>query len=290
MSPKVSICIPAYKHPEYIKRAVGSVLIQSFQDYEIIITDDSPDDSVSEVIKEFNDNRIKYFKNIERKGSPENFNVALDYSSGEYIKFLLHDDWFSEKDSLAKFVKMLDDNPDADLAFCPSANCYPDEKLRMIKRPSAVKLEKLKENPWFLFPENIIGTPSVVIYRKNDNKKLDNNLKWVVDVDLYLRILSKNPQILYLNEPLVYLTTGSENQITATCIDNKNVELYEWLYLYNKNIKKMKLIQTRFICKLLNIYGIKSKKEILEMGIKLPANILFYLTMLANKYIFKDLL
>jgi glycosyltransferase involved in cell wall biosynthesis len=86
MHPKVSICIPTYKQPDCFKRAISSVLMQTYEDYEIIITDDSPDDSISDALKDFNDNRIKYFKNIERKGSHENFNVAIDYSKGEYIK------------------------------------------------------------------------------------------------------------------------------------------------------------------------------------------------------------
>jgi|GEM_PF-674595 len=288
--PKVSICIPAYKQPEYIERALKSAFEQSFDNYEIIITDDSPDNSVSDIIKNFNDSRIKYFKNIERKGSPENFNTCLEYARGEYIKFLFHDDWFTEKNSLAKFVKMLDDNPDSDFAFCASANCYPDTKLKNIYYPVINKLNKLIRDPLFLFSNNIIGSPSATIYRKRVNKKFDKTLKWVVDIDFYINILSENPKFISCNEPLVSVITGSENQITFSCQNNKNIELYEYLHLYNKNAKKMRIEHIKFICKLLSIYQIKSEKEIHDLGIKLPTNILFYITIFANKYIFKDLL
>ncbi|MDD3012240.1 MAG: glycosyltransferase family 2 protein [Candidatus Gastranaerophilales bacterium] len=287
---RVSICIPAYKQPECFKRALLSIFEQTFEDYEVIITDDSPDNSILDVVNEFNDSRIKYFKNAERKGSPENWNACIDIATGEYIKFLHHDDWFKEKESLSKFIKMLDDNPNDDLAFCASANCYPDTRIKNIFQPTTNKINALKKDPLFLFPSNIIGSPSVTIYRKKVNKKFDKKLKWVVDVDFYISILSENSGIVFCNEPLISVMTGSENQVTSSCQDNKNVELYEWLYLYNKNIKKIKIRQTRFICKLLSIYKIKSEKEILDMGIKLPTNILFYITLFANKYIFKDLL
>ena len=63
MKPKVSICIPVYKQVECLHRALNSIRDQTFQDYEIIVTDDTPDDSIKNMMENFNfGNRLKYFK------------------------------------------------------------------------------------------------------------------------------------------------------------------------------------------------------------------------------------
>ena len=62
-NPIISICIPAYKRIDYLKRLLWSIEIQKFKDFEVIISDDSNDHSVEELIKEFKGRfEIKYFK------------------------------------------------------------------------------------------------------------------------------------------------------------------------------------------------------------------------------------
>lgn len=105
---KVSICIPAYKHIDFLRRCLNSILEQRFTDYEVVITDDSPDDSLQKLVEEYSDERIKYFKNKKALGSPLNWNEGIKKANGEYIKILHHDDWFSSPDSLEKYVRLLD--------------------------------------------------------------------------------------------------------------------------------------------------------------------------------------
>ena len=54
------------------------------------------------------------------KGATGNWNEAVRHASGEYIKIMHHDDWFTDRDCLARFVEMLEEHPEADLAFCGS--------------------------------------------------------------------------------------------------------------------------------------------------------------------------
>ena len=49
---KVSIIIPAFNNPQFLTRTINSILIQSYLNYEIIISDDTQDDSIKDVIKE----------------------------------------------------------------------------------------------------------------------------------------------------------------------------------------------------------------------------------------------
>ena len=62
-SPFISICIPAYKHVEYLQRLLDSVLRQTYTDYEIVITDDSPDNSVAELVERYQSKtEIRYYQ------------------------------------------------------------------------------------------------------------------------------------------------------------------------------------------------------------------------------------
>ena len=104
---KVSICVPTFRQTKYLQKTLKSIGNQTFQDYEIILTDDTPDDAVKNLIETFNfHNRLKYFKNKEKLGSPENWNEAVRRARGEYIKIMHHDDWFVDENSLEKFVKI----------------------------------------------------------------------------------------------------------------------------------------------------------------------------------------
>lgn len=272
VNPKVSICIPAYKQPEFLRRTLQSVIIQSFEDYEVIITDDSPDESVQTIVKEFFSPRIKYYKNQEKKGSPGNWNEAIRLAAGKYIKILHHDDWFSDKDSLAEFVKVLDDNPNVDFAFSSSLVCSDDKRIEFVHSPSKLQVERLRHNPNYMFPENFIGSPSATIYRSKLCVKFDCRLKWVVDIDFYIEVLRVNSGIIFIDKPLISITMGSSTQVTSECAGNKNIELFEWLYLYNKLDKTLlpDIKHLRFFWSLFCSLGVKSKQEIFEAGIKPP--------------------
>ncbi len=286
--PKVSICIPAYKQPEYLRRALESIQIQTFKDYEVIVTDDSPDSSVEEVVREFQpNNKLRYFKNKERKGTPGNWNEAVSLANGEYIKILHHDDWFYEKESLTTFVKMLDENPQADFAFASCLAYAPDQKFLFTHSPPKKNISELRFNPSRLFPKNFIGAPSVTIYRNKSKKNFDPKLKWLVDIDFYIRILKDNNFFIYWPEPLVCITTGGDSQVTSECSNSKSIEIFEWLYLYSKldNHIMPNLKNVKFIWNLLRKYQVCSVNEILKTGVEPPIPLLVRMMVYLNKFL-----
>src|SRR5436305_6619415 len=106
MVPLISICIPAYKNVEYLKRLLDSIATQTFRYFEVIITDDSNDNSVYDYIN--SNNRgflLSYNKNEKPLGSPENWNAAVRRAKGDWIKIMHHDDWFSSNSALDVFVQ-----------------------------------------------------------------------------------------------------------------------------------------------------------------------------------------
>jgi glycosyltransferase involved in cell wall biosynthesis len=113
MNPKVSVVIPTYNRPNLIGRAIRSVLNQTYQDFEIIIIDDSPNDETEKVEKEFNDKRIKYIRNEIRRGfsGAKNQGVEESNPASKYIAFLDDDDeWLPL--FLEKTIKELEEKND----------------------------------------------------------------------------------------------------------------------------------------------------------------------------------
>lgn len=88
-----SILVPAYRTDKrYLRAMLDSVLAQSYPHFELILADATEDDSVGSIVREYQDDRIKYLHLSENKGISENTNEALKVSSGSYIGLLDHDD------------------------------------------------------------------------------------------------------------------------------------------------------------------------------------------------------
>ena len=105
-SPSISICIPAYKHVDFLERLLDSVASQTFRDFEVVITDDSPDESVHNLVESFEGKiEIHYYKNQTPLGTPENWNEAIRKAHGTWIKLMHNDDWFAREDALEIFHK-----------------------------------------------------------------------------------------------------------------------------------------------------------------------------------------
>jgi len=110
-NPKVSIILATYNGSKYIRRAIQSVLAQTFCNYELIIIDDSPDDATSQVIEELvNENRIIYLKNVKRLGRCASVNMGMHKAKGSYIARIDDDDVWIDAAKLEKQVEFLDAN------------------------------------------------------------------------------------------------------------------------------------------------------------------------------------
>lgn len=278
--PKVSICIPAYENPEGITRLLDSILTQLFTDYEIIITDDSTTDRVEAAVRAAEDgfvaygfsgidtgSRIRYYRNKERKGAVANWNEAVSRARGEYVKIMHHDDWFTDERCLALFVEMLDQHPEADMAFSGSYQVEPgmsgeelanarrkrrfglfvkprteSEKRHAVKSKFARGIREkdealLRADFRNLYLGNTIGAPSAVIVRKSalDQWKItyDTNLTWLVDEEYYLQILQNNPHYAFTAKPLISIGL-SYSQLTEKVESDEQLQRKEYTYIYRK--------------------------------------------------------
>jgi len=235
---KVSICIPTYREARLFSTLLSSIQDQNFDNFEIIVSDDSPDNEIFKVVTASPlVDKIHYYHNPVPLGSPQNWNKAVDYACSEYIKIMHHDDSFSSTDALELFVKMLDENPQSGLAFCDSVNCDPTGKIVSIHQPKEAQLYQLQCEPEILYLGNFVGAPSATIFRSNVEGRFDIRMKWLVDVDYYINVLKVTSPIIYTPKKLVKITAGAQHQITQDCKYNFKVDVVEHLILLDKIIE-----------------------------------------------------
>ncbi|MGL5427016.1 MAG: glycosyltransferase family 2 protein [Cetobacterium sp.] len=133
---KVSVIIPTYKRSEFLKRAIESVLEQSYKNIEIVVVDDNLNDSSyrlkTEIIMlEYKNNiKIIYLKNSENKGGALSRNEGIKVATGKYITFLDDDDFYFEKKielQILEFKK----NVNLDFVVC-GMKIYSEEEKKYI--------------------------------------------------------------------------------------------------------------------------------------------------------------
>jgi len=234
-SPRVSICIPAYEQVDCLVRTLDSIALQDFRDFEIVVTDDSSDDRVERLLDDYDfGGRLRYFRNAERLGSPANWNQAIGRATGEYIKILHHDDWLARSDSLGRFVAALDGDPQADFAFSGTRIVDARDGSERYHFASDDDVERLRSDPTTLFFGNFVGSPSATCYRAAAVRAFDESLRWLVDVDHYIRVLTANARFVYADEALVATLEATPHRVTAACLQDPAIDVAEHLALFAK--------------------------------------------------------
>lgn len=271
---KVSICIPVYNQVEHLKKCIESVLIQDHKDYEIIISDDSTDDDVKKYINSLNNLSIQYFRNSPSLGSPGNWNYAMTKASGDYIKILHHDDFFTQPDSLKLYVESLDKSPSSDFAFSATKVWHINTGFERTHSCSPKKLELLKSDPEYLFFSNLTGAPSATIFRRSLGLKFDEQFKWLVDVEFYISALKKNKNVVYIDAPLICTIHGAEGQVTQQVEYDKAIQIKEHVLLLENVIsnKKLEKFYAEFFDELFLQYNISSRKDV-ENYVNIPSGV-----------------
>lgn len=117
--PRVSIGLPVYNGENYLRDAVESILSQSFDDFELLISDNGSTDATPDLCREYAaaDSRIHLELNTTNRGAAWNYNHVFRLARGDFFKWASHDDMISSN-YLQRCMERLDDHPEAVL-------CYP---------------------------------------------------------------------------------------------------------------------------------------------------------------------
>ena len=121
--PRVSVGLPVFNGEDYLAEALDSILAQIYPDFELIISDNASTDRTQEICKAYaaKDPRIRYYRNEQNLGAAKNYNRVFELSSGEYFKWVAHDD-LCAPEFLERCIEVLDHEPTVVL-------CYPRTDL-----------------------------------------------------------------------------------------------------------------------------------------------------------------
>lgn len=110
MNPKVTVIIPTFNQAQFILEAVESALFQSYENIEIVISDDCSTDNTREVLQEvLLDKRVKYFKNSNNIGRVNNYRKTLiERATGEWVVNLDGDDYFTDNEFIIRAIRNID--------------------------------------------------------------------------------------------------------------------------------------------------------------------------------------
>jgi glycosyltransferase involved in cell wall biosynthesis len=241
---KISICIPTTELIYSDGTIMGvymlnfllkSISIQTFKDFEIIISDHSPSDIIEKECNNWPNLNIKYFKNTKGIGSAAmNLNFAISKATGEYIKTIFQDDYFHTKDALQYISDNLNDFK---WGACGTMHCKEDNTNNLY-RPMSPRWN----NPVnVLSGSNSISGPSVLFF-KNDKNYFDENLCWLNDVEFYYRLFIKYGTPLLLPNQCVVQRLRSQG--VSNTLSN-NIKREEKIFVLakhgiNKNSKNIK--------------------------------------------------
>lgn len=215
--PKLTVAIPTHQMEDadyFFRRCLDSLWNQSFQDFEIVVTDNSDNHDIKRIC-EWYKTGIKYYRN-PIKGMAPNTNEAIRRSTGELIKILYMDDFMAHDEALEKIV-----------------NNFKGKWLVTGCRHTVDGEDFFNTHMPFYSDDihtgnNTIGSPSVLTVRNDDTLFFDEEMTWLLDCDYYKRMyqLYGEPTILKDVNVIIGLHEG---QATHTMGEDRKIKENEYI-------------------------------------------------------------
>lgn len=234
MNNLVTVIIPTYNREKTIKRAISSVLNQTYKDIELIIVDDCSSDNTKKIIKTIKDERLKYYRLEKNSGACYARNYGIKLAKGDYIAFQDSDDeWYSNK--LEEQLKNMEANKSY-LDFCSYLvkSSSKNKKLPNFNKIIRIKLFGYEKA---LALGNFMGTPLLLIKRECiNNYTFDDKLPRLQDWDFVLNFASKY-KISFTNKILANVYIQGDSITKSDTKLKKAIEIMEQKdYKYKKEL------------------------------------------------------
>lgn len=223
MESLVSVVITSYKRVESTVRAVKSVLVQDYDNIEVIVVDDNglstrEQRATERSVCEVNDRRVRYIAHDSNRGGNAARNTGVRNSKGEFIAFLDNDDVYC-KSKIRLQVQFLDKNALYSAVSCGRVYLN-DHNIRCSSYSGDVNSQGL-----FLLGWQDSGGTSSLCFRKDkltETGLFDESLKRQQEVELLFRFLA-NHRLFVLHQHLVEVDTSDRSNIPSTkrYIENK---------------------------------------------------------------------
>lgn len=230
--PKVSIVLVAYNRAASLPATLDSLLAQSFQDFELIVSDDCSTDATAEVGAAYaaRDPRIRYRCNAKNLRMPGNLNAAIGEARGEYVA-IAHDSDLYRTDLLELWSSALDRHPDAAFVF----NAYGFRGSDRIDRRAMPECMDGRRFLAEIFVPNWGGSPvfgQTMIRRRclDEVGLFDPRYSMHSDIEMWVRLASRW-DVAYIDEPLITISPREANHLLGGH--------YWWEHTVDIRVKRM---------------------------------------------------
>lgn len=236
--PLVSVIVVTYKRPDVLKRAILSVINQTYKNIEILVVDDASGDDTEKAVKSITDSRLKYICHEKNRGLATTRNTGIKNSTGEYITFIDDDDeWLPEK--ITRQIEIFKNTASViGLIFTNGFSEYENDYIVREKIPSGIIYDPGKDK---FFPLRILISPptswmipkAVAAKIGYFDETMCNN--WD-DGDYFVRLSQVYP-VYFLNENLaVWHALGTHgNSISPNLIKGKDIFIQKNMKLLKKD-------------------------------------------------------
>lgn len=220
----LSIALCTYNGEKYIEEQLQSIIKQTYQPDELIISDDFSTDKTIKIIEKFADKasfHVKLLRHKKNNGTVKNFFEAIDACSGDYIALCDQDDiWCEDKlYKCMKYIKKKDFLPDEPVLL--HTDLFVSDKNLKIISNSMMDSQKIKNEPDMqkalkvLLTQNYV-TGCTIVFNKSLKRYIYPFNKDIIMHDWWLALLAAvYGEIIFLDEPTLYYRQHSENQIGA---------------------------------------------------------------------------
>ncbi|HEY6302959.1 MAG TPA: glycosyltransferase family A protein [Terriglobales bacterium] len=231
--PLLTIAIPTFNYGHFLPDAVRSIMRQGLDDFEILIIDNASEDNTEEVVRSFENPRIRYIRNPSNVGACENGNRCLANSRGRYVKMLCADDVLLDG-VLRKQLNVLETRPDVALVTC--GHLPTDRNLNI-------------QGSWSPFPgshagrrvinfclsrmTNAVGGPSNIMIRRTAAAGVvaDASYRLLTDLKFSLQLL-EHGAYASIDEPGVLYRMHPNSDYATTC--PPEIHMTEYLRLVSE--------------------------------------------------------
>jgi len=241
MSELVSICVPAWNYyghgPRLIREMFESFKIQTNKKFEVIISDESKDESIKDICNEYKsifDIKHMFFERDPSLSYAHNYINAEKHASGTIIKPLFQADFFISENVIDTVIKTHERNK-----ICWAAYRYDHCQL---DGSSPFNDRIPSYNPNVVLGVNTIGAPSACSFSSEIKEEMDTNLRMMLDCDHYFRIYnSYGPPIIVSDECYI------RNRISDLEAKNERATLDNVPFDINYIVKKYNFKQNGYV-------------------------------------------
>ena len=214
LRPKVSVVMAVYNGEKYLREAIESILGQTLADLEFIIVDDGSTDRSAEIVKSYDDPRIRLLVNGSNLGLMRSLNRGLDAARGEYIARMDCDD-VSLPERLARQVAFMDSRPEVVASGTWATDM--DAEGRVIGPRQMPVGERMDYEFWK--PSPLIHPSAIIRASQLGETRYDPEAPHAEDYELWLRLKKRHridnlPEYLLLyrihNESVTLRDTGGQ--------------------------------------------------------------------------------